>query len=46
MKFRFIPSKDLEKSVTNTVITEKNELIVELEESLVNKITNLYKDFF
>lgn len=46
IKYKFIPSQDLEKSVTNTVVTERNELVSIMEETLVSKITNLYKDFF
>jgi len=46
IKYKFVPSKELDKSVANTVVTENNELINEIENSLVEKITNLYKDFF
>lgn len=46
VKYKFIPSKNLEKSVNDTIINEKNILVDVLEESLVNKITNVYKDMF
>ena len=46
IKYKFIPSKQLESSVSNTVINEHNELVTALEDSLVTKITNVVKDFF
>ena len=46
VKYKFVPSKELEKAVNDTIINEKNMLVDVLEESLVNKITNVYKDMF
>jgi len=46
IRYKFIPSPLLEKTVINTVSSGHNSLIASLETSLVNKITNTYKDFF
>ena len=46
IKYKFVPSKDLEESVTNAVINERNPLVDALESSLVDKMTNVYKSFF
>lgn len=42
--YRFIPSEKLEESVINTVKNETNPLKKSIEKSLVNKITNVYKE--
>lgn len=44
IKYKFIPSADLEKNVKNTVVNNKNNLQNVLENNLVNKIVNTYKD--
>lgn len=46
VKYRFVPNKKLENSISNTVINERNDLTVALEESLKTKLTTIYKDFF
>ncbi len=46
IRYKFIPSPTLEKVVTNTVITGNNMLVSNIENSLVTKISNAYKDFF
>ena len=46
IRYKFIPSPTLERAVINTVSYGHNSLIANLEQSLVNKITNTYKDFF
>jgi len=45
IKYRFKPSKELEESVINTAIDGKNNFTLTLEKTLVQKITNIYKDF-
>ena len=44
LKFKFKPSSELEKSLIDTIINKQNILENVLEESLVDKITNTYKD--
>lgn len=46
IKYRFKPSNNLEKVVANTVINERNDLVLNIENSLVSKLTNVYKSFF
>ena len=46
VKYKFIPSKSLEKNIVSTVVDEKNPLTFVLEDNLVNKITNIYKDLW
>lgn len=46
IKYKFKPSPKFEKTVTNTVVNEHNELVNNVEESLVAKLTNTYKNFF
>lgn len=46
IKYKFKPSQKLEKVVTNTVINERNDLVLNIEESLISKLTNTYKNFF
>lgn len=46
IRYKFVPSAQLEKAVISTVSSGNNSLIANLEASLVNKITNTYKDFF
>ena len=44
IRYKFIPSQKLETSVKNTFIYRQNLLEDVLEENLVNRITNTYKD--
>lgn len=46
IKYRFTPNQTLENLIKTTVVDEKNPLENVLEESLVNKIQNIYKDLF
>ena len=46
IKYRFKPSNSLEKSISNTVINERNDLALHIENSLISKLTNVYKSFF
>lgn len=45
LKYRFIPSKALDINVKNTVINKKNPLTAAVEESLVKRILNTYKNY-
>lgn len=44
IKYRFEPSRSLEDAIKETVISKKSPLVNKIEESLVDKITNVYKD--
>lgn len=44
IKYKFIPSKELENAIRTTVIDDKNPLKFKLEKTLVDKITNIYKE--
>jgi len=46
LRYRFKPSKELEKVLINTISNDQNELDLVLEKNLVQKLTNLYKDMF
>ena len=46
VKYKFKPSQRLEKTIINTVENETNSLVLNIEESLVAKLTNTYKNFF
>ena len=46
VKYKFKPSEKLETSISDTIINEHNELVNVLEDNLVNKMTNVVKDFF
>ena len=46
IKYRFIPSSELEEAISSAVINERNPLVDALESSLVDKMTNVYKSFF
>lgn len=46
IRYKFKPSQKLEKAVTNTVVNERNDLVLNIEESLISKLTNTYKNFF
>lgn len=43
--YKFTPSKEFEEAIKNTVLNEQNLLEDALEASLVDKITNVYKEF-
>lgn len=44
VRYKFIPSKELEKDIATTLISKENPLTLRVEQSLVSKITNTYKD--
>lgn len=44
IKYNFVPSKTLEKMLVKMLSDEVNPLTIKVEQSLVNKITNTYKD--
>ena len=44
MKYKFIPSKYLKKAVSMTVEEDKNVLEDALNNSLIEKFTEVYKD--
>lgn len=46
IKYKFIPGDKLEESVKNSFINKQNLLEDVLDASLVNKLTNIYKDLF
>jgi len=46
IKYKFKPSKSLEESIIDTVVNGKNQLTFTIENTLVSKITNVYKDMF
>lgn len=46
IKYKFIPSKDFEKTVINTLTNKESPLVLKTEQSLVKKITDTYKDLF
>ena len=46
IKYKFIPSKQLESGVKKVVIDGENPLTKALESSIVSKIINAYKDLF
>ena len=46
VSYRFIPSDNLSKSIIETVTEGNNPLTKNIEEAVVQKIINAYKDFF
>lgn len=46
IKYKFRPNQRLEKVITNAVVNERNDLVLNIEESLVSKLINTYKNFF
>lgn len=46
IKYRFTPSAELDKAVSNTIISRQNPLAAKVEQSLIKKITSTYKDLF
>lgn len=46
VKYRFVPKPTLEEGVSKAIVEEQNPLQLALEQSLADKITNVYKEFF
>ena len=46
IRYRFIPNASFEESVTNTVLNGVSPLTCLIEDTLVNKIENTYKELF
>ena len=46
LRYSFFPSKNLENSLVKTIEEERNDLVLNIENSLVSKLTNVYKSFF
>lgn len=46
IRYKFIPGKSLEASVTDAIVDKKCDLIESMEKSLTNKIINVYKELF
>ena len=44
VKYKFVPSEELNKAVVGTIKDDMNPLKYVLEKALVNKITNIYKE--
>lgn len=44
VRYKFIPNKELESVVKNTVVNKRNLLQDTLEMTLVNRVTDTYKD--
>jgi hypothetical protein len=44
LKYRFVPSAKLNDNIAATIVDNKNPMTAAVEESLVNKITNVYKN--
>lgn len=45
IRYRFVPNKALEANMKNTVINKKNPLTATVEESLVKRVLNTYKNY-
>ncbi len=46
IRYKFIPSKNFEKSLKTTIETGESPLITTVETALSDKIMNIYKDLF
>ncbi len=44
IKYKFVPSSELEKSVYNTVVKKLNSMETSLNEALAKKFIDVYKD--
>lgn len=44
LHYRFVPSAKLEKALINAITTGEDNLVRDIEESLVTRILNTYKD--
>lgn len=45
VKYKFVPSPKLESNIRDIIIKETNPLELKLESNLVDKITNIYKEY-
>ena len=46
ISYKFIPSSDLEESISNAVLKNENPLIYKLETALATRIKNTYKGLY
>lgn len=46
IRYRFIPSTNLESSVKETILNHQNPIQINTEKMLKNKILNTYKDIY
>ena len=46
IKYKFIPSKFTEETIIDTIVNGKNQLTLEIEKNLVQKLEHIYKDMF
>lgn len=46
IQYKFIPNKELEEKLVDTVVNKKSPLKEELDSSLVEKISKTYKELF
>jgi hypothetical protein len=46
VQYKFVPGEKLEETVKNSFINKQNLLEDVLDASLINKLTNIYKDLF
>ena len=46
IKYKFVPTKEFEDQVVDTVCNGFNSLAINLEKSLASKLTTIYKDLF
>ena len=44
IKFKYIPNKQVEEAVKDTIVDQENPVQLILEKRLVSKIVNTYKD--
>lgn len=45
IKYKFIPNETMEENVKHAIVNKENKLEKVLEDTLVEKIVNVYKDF-
>lgn len=46
VRYKFIPSQKLERSIVSTIVDGKSPLQVEVEDKLQKRIMNVYKELF
>ena len=46
VKYLFKPSNKLEKSIVNTIVNERNDLSLNIENYLASRLTDVYKTLF
>ena len=46
VKYLFKPSNKLEKSIINTIVNERNDLSLNVENYLASRLTDVYKTLF